>query len=396
MSRILYVNHEVELGGAERSLLELMGGLDRSRFEPHVACSREGPLSEAARRLGVHIHLVPMLFGGRIGKFFGLIRAALRLRRLVRAAGIDLVHTNTLIGGYCGNLGARLAGVPCVWHVRDLHYPEAAKRLMVRADRIVVNSDATARMLTNGSGRHLGAKVTVVYNGVAKEFFDQGPAPEDFRDELELPAGERVVGMVGRMDPLKGHMQFLDAAKQVAARLDKVTFVIIGDVLFDSGRKRLGSYRQQLEDHARDIGIFGKVLFLGERDDVPRLLSAMDVVVHPSLVVESFGRTLAEAHAVGRPVVASNLGGIPEIVEDGVNGYLFEPGDAGALAARILDLLEDPETATRMGERGRQQAARRFSSSAHVKRVQDLYESLLARGTGRAPARVQLPDVSGR
>jgi len=376
MKRILYVNHEVELGGAERSLLELMGGLDRDRFEPHLACSKDGPLAEAARGLGVLVHQLPMLFEGKLRKFFGLIRTGLRLRRLVRAEGIDLVHTNTLIAGYCGSLGARLAGVPCVWHVRDLDYPEPAKSVAARASRIVANSEATAATLRNG--RHVGDKITVIYNGVAEVFFDQKPSRAQIRAELQLPADESIVGMVGRMDPLKGHMEFLDAAKQVLARRDRVSFVIVGDVLFDHARDRLSGYRQQLQDHARDIGIFGKVMFLGQRDDVPQLLSAMDVVVHPSQVVESFGRTVAEAHAVGRPVVASDLGGIPEIVENGVNGYLFDAADIESMASRILNLLDDPEAAARMGKHGKANAAKHFTRSAHVARVQELYDSLLS------------------
>jgi glycosyltransferase involved in cell wall biosynthesis len=260
--------------------------------------------------------------------------------------------------------------------VRDLDYPELAKSVAIRANRILANSEATARTFRNG--RHLGDKVTVIYNGVAEAFFHQQPARDELRAELQLPGSECIVGMVGRLDPLKGHREFLDAAKLVAVRRDKVTFVIVGDVLFDHGRDRLSGYRQQLEDHARDIGIFGKVLFLGQRDDVPRLLSAMDVVVHPSQVVESFGRTIAEAHAVGRPVVASDLGGIGEIVEDGVNGYLFDAADIESMAARILNLLEDPEAAACMGERGKANASRRFMRSAHVQRVQELYETLLS------------------
>ena len=182
--------------------------------------------------------------------------------------------------------------------------------------------------------------------------------------------------MVGRLDPQKGHLEFLDAAKQVLARRD-ATFLIAGDVLFDQARERLHGYREHLENRARELGIFGKVVFLGQRDDVPRLLSAMDVLVNPSQMVESFGRSIAEAHAVGCPVVASDLGGIPEIVRHGVNGYLFDAADTGSMAARILCLLDDPEARTRMGARGKADAAERFRRSTHVERVQELYENLL-------------------
>ncbi|MEE9126499.1 MAG: glycosyltransferase, partial [Planctomycetota bacterium] len=275
MKRVLYVNHEVELGGAERSLLDLITGLRRDRFEVHLACSKPGPLAEAAGRLGATVHDVPMLFAGKLRKLFGLFRAGLRLRKLIRAHGIDIVHTNTLIAGYCGSLGARLAGIPCVWHVRDLDYPEAAKSVVARVDLILANSQATASTLRNG--RDLGDKLKIVYNAVPDSFFDQTPAGDAVRRELALPADESLVGMVGRLDPQKGHLEFLDAAKQVLVKRDDVTFLIVGGVLFDGARQRLERYQEQLETHARRIGIFGKVRFLGQREDVPRLLAAMDV-----------------------------------------------------------------------------------------------------------------------
>ena len=374
MKRVLYVNHEVELGGAERSLLDLITGLRRDRFEVHLACSKPGPLAAAAGGLGATIHEVPMLFAGKLRKLFGLFRAGLHLRKLIRAHSIDILHANTLIAGYCGSLGARLAGIPCVWHVRDLDYPEVAKSVVARVDLILANSQATASTLRNG--RDLGDKLKIVYNAVPDSFFDQTPAGDAVRRELALPADENLVGMVGRLDPQKGHLEFLDAAKQVLARRD-ATFVIAGDVLFDQARERLHGYREHLENRARELGIFGKVVFLGQRDDVPRLLSAMDVLVHPSQMVESFGRSIAEAHAVGCPVVASDLGGIPEIVRHGVNGYLFDAADTGSMAARILCLLDDPEARTRMGARGKADAAERFRRSTHVERVQELYENLL-------------------
>ena len=193
MTRVLFVNHEVELGGAERSLLDLLSGLDRERFEPQMACSKPGPLAEAAKKLGVTVHHVPMLFTGKLRKLFGLFRAGLRLRKLIRAHGIDIVHANTLIAGYCGSLGARLAGVPCVWHVRDLDYPEPAKSVAARVDLILANSQATATTLRNG--RDLGDRLQVVYNAVPDVFFDQKVVERGPRHKVRWEQlGLRVIG----------------------------------------------------------------------------------------------------------------------------------------------------------------------------------------------------------
>lgn len=371
--RILFVNHEVECGGAELSLLELIQGLDPDRFEVHLACSMEGPLTDRARELGAEIHLVPMLFAGKFAKFVGIVRAGLKLRRLIRTAGIHLVHTNSLIAGYCGIFAAKLSQVPAVWHVRDIRYPDPAKTMCARAERVIANSNATAASL-NFPPRHRD-RVHVVYNGVAPAFFCQPRTDREVRAELHVPPGEKLIGVFGRLDPWKGHDVLLNAARRVLARHPETTLVVVGDMLFRGGTARRNRL-EELEELSRELGIFGKVRFLGQRRDVPRLLGGMDVVAHPSSQPEPFGRAIAEAHATGVPVVASDLGGIPEIVDHGVNGYLFVPGDADDLAAQLCTLLADGDHARALGENGRESARQRFAQGVYAADVTAIYDGL--------------------
>ena len=317
--RVLYVNHEVELGGAERSLLELLTGLDRARVSPELACSGSGPLAREADRLGVPVHDVAMRFRGKLRKAVGLWRAAARLGELIRERSIDLVHCNALIAGYAGLRAARVNGVPAIWHVRDIGYPAAARWACRRASGVIANSQATARALG-----FPGA--IVIHNGVDGRFFAQGDSRAEVRRELGCPDDEALVGTVGRLDPWKGHRVLLAAAEILQGR-PRTTFAIVGDVLFDGARARHGAYRAELEREAERLGLTERVHFLGQREDVPRLLGALDVLVHPSLEPEPFGRSVAEAQAVGVPAVASDLGGLPEIVTDGVNGFLVPSGE---------------------------------------------------------------------
>ncbi|MFQ5845622.1 MAG: glycosyltransferase, partial [Planctomycetota bacterium] len=202
--KVLLVSHVVECGGAEISLLDLLGGLDRARTAPLLACSGDGPLAQAAAGRGVPVHHVPMLWTAKLPKLFGIVRAAARLARLARAEGVALIHTNTLIAGYCGLWAARRARVPCVWHLRDLGYPAIGRRVCAGADRIVANSQATAAALGRARDR-----VRVVHNGVDRAFFEERDR-HAVRAELGA-GGEPVVGMAGRLDPWKGHEDLLEA-----------------------------------------------------------------------------------------------------------------------------------------------------------------------------------------
>ncbi|MCA8958742.1 MAG: glycosyltransferase family 4 protein [Planctomycetes bacterium] len=379
--RILLVNHQSECGGAEHSLLELIEGLDPKRFALHLACTGDGPLAARARELGAEVHPVPMRFQGPLRKLFGLPRAVFALRRVIRGNAIDLVHANTLIAGYCATVAAKLCGVPVVWHVRDIGYPAVARRICRLADRIIANSRATAESLQVPED-HLH----VVHNGVGPRFFAPPAAGSlsRLRSELGIPADHRLVGMFGRLDRWKGHLDLLGAAATVLRSRPDTTFVIVGGSPFADGV--VSDYRAELESAARELGIADSVCFTGPREDVPLLLAAMDVVVHPSAQPEPFGRVIAEAQAAGKPVVGSAAGGIPELIDDGVTGLLFPPGDVEALADRIATLLDDPELARRLGAAAHRNARERFTQAVHAASVAAVYDEVRRHRNGEIPS----------
>jgi glycosyltransferase involved in cell wall biosynthesis len=368
---VLYASHEAELGGAERSLLELLRSLDRTRFTPHLAGAAEGPLADAARKLGVAVHDVPMRFHGCVRKGIGLLRAARTLRRLLARERIALVHTNTLIAGYCGVLAARAARIPSIWHVRDLGYPKLGRRAARAATWRIANSLATAAALGD-------PRTDVVYNGVGADFFAPHPnARRAVRRELGVPPRELLVAMVGRLDPGKGHRVLLDAAAILRAQRARATFLVIGDALFDAARGRLATYRHELESAAQNLGVARGFRFLGQRADVARLLAACDLLVHPATEPEAFGRAIAEAQAAGLPVIASHIGGIPELVTEGRDGTLVPPGDPTALAAALATLLADAPLRHRMGDAAREKAERCWTAAQHARAVEAVYARVL-------------------
>jgi glycosyltransferase involved in cell wall biosynthesis len=344
---ILHVSHESECGGAEISLLELLGGLDRSRFRPVLVTSAEGPLAARAREARVPVHLIEMR------RRLGWPAAVRSLARLARKEFAALVHANTLRAGYVTSFLPQ----PRVWHVRDMSYPWLARRACGRADRVIANSQATADTLGVP-----GDKLRVVFNGVDPRCFED----HDRALRGELDPDTVLVGILGRIDPLKGHEVLLDALARTGKN---VRLWIVGDVAF----RRYEDYRASLEAKAPG----DRVEFLGWRDDLPEVLAALDLVVQPSTKPEAFGRAAAEAQAAGLPVIASRIGGLPEVVEEGVTGMLVPPGDAGALGAAIDTLAQDPKRRRSMGAAGRERARQLFTRAAHARAIQSIFDELL-------------------
>jgi glycosyltransferase involved in cell wall biosynthesis len=190
------------------------------------------------------------------------------------------------------------------------------------------------------------------------------------RAELGIPDDVPVVGMVAHLTPWKGHEDFLSvAAKVPGARC----LVSGGDIYETEGH---AGYLERLRRRAVDLGLGGRVHFLGNRDDVPEVLAALDVLVHCPTAPEPFGRSVAEAMAVGKPVVAARAGGLPEIVEDDVTGLLVPPGDVTACATAVTRLLSDPALRARMGAAGRRRAEFLFAPAPHAEQVMRIYREI--------------------
>ena len=354
------------LGGGQISLLQLMGGLDRKRFQPRLACP-EGKLVTYARQSGIEtVRLTfPPLGSGALSGWAATIRG---LARVIKSEGVRLIHANDPRGMAYAGLVGRLCRVPVLWHVRTVNPNRALERLMSHlASGIVVVSEAVGRRF----GRTASGKVQVIYNGVDVSGVIPRRDVRAVRREFSFE-GRQVVGVVARLIPWKGHRAFLEAASLVAEKRQGVGFLIVGGDVSPEER-----YRGELVALADRLGLGRQVVFTGFREDVPDLLASLDVLVLPSLLEDPLPRVVLEAMALSRPVVASAVGGIPEIVVDGKTGFLVPPGAPPRMAEAIVALLEDPALATKMGEAGRNRVETRFSLQSHVTAVQAFYERLL-------------------
>jgi glycosyltransferase involved in cell wall biosynthesis/2-polyprenyl-3-methyl-5-hydroxy-6-metoxy-1,4-benzoquinol methylase len=361
---VLVSNHAAVVGGGELSLLGLLEGLDRSRWAPQLVVPGDGEVAARARAMGGETHVVA-LPGWRRPSARN-ITSVLRLRRLASGAGAALLHANGSRAMLYAGLAGRLARIPVIWHVRVADRDRVLDRILFRlASRVIVTSTAVARRLAWAPGE----KVRRIPNGVDVARFSPRPAAPGLRRALGVPDHAPVVVSVGRFVAYKGYEHLLDAA----ATIDGVHWLLVGD----------GELRAALEARARALDIAARVHFLGWRDDVPDLLALGDVVVMPSLG-EHFGRVLIEAMAMARPVVATDAGGVPEIVVSGETGLLVPPGRADALADAVRSLLAAPERAAAFGRAGRLRAEREFSLARHVRNVEALYDELADGAPGAA------------
>lgn len=348
-------------GGAERVAVELACGLDRSRFEPHVLVSRgDGPLRSLLEQADVPFTLLER---------DGALDLAPWRRAHHHLGSADLIHSHKFGSNAWGSLLARTSGLPLVVHEHNFSaQPSRARRMIDRrwiaraASRVLCVSESVAQVeLACGVPERL---VEVVPNGVRLDgAWPRGAA----RSELGLTSSF-TVGIVGRLRPEKAHEVLLDAVARLARAGRDIRLCVVGD----------GPRRAELQLHAAKLGIDGRLHWAGERRDAATLAGAFDASVVCSHW-EGLPLAALEAMSAGVPLVATRVGGLPTLLEDGA-GLLVPPADAPALAHALTQLMDDPAAATRIAQAGRARIVERYSFEAMVQRVQELYMDVLEEG----------------
>jgi glycosyltransferase involved in cell wall biosynthesis len=387
--RIGYVDHALDIGGAEQSLMELLPLVDRRHYEPVLFHTRDAAWAQSPELANVPRVPVfepsPVLEARREDLRAGILasaphllatqRLSLALRRAVAAQDVDLVHTNALKSHLLSGMAARFPRRPLVWHVRDILTDAPARKWLLQACRtlqpfVIAISEAVAEQFAPLRDH---VHLRVIYNGVPLERFQPGAPDPALRAELGLRDDDEVVAVVGRLTPWKGHGVLLQAMQAVRAARPRARLLVVGEVAFWEKR-----YGEELREQAQAAGLTDTAIFTGFRSDVADLLRLCDVFVLPSLN-EPFGRALIEAMAVGKPVIGTRSGGVPEVVKEGECGLLVEPGSVPDLAAAIIRLLEDRPLAADMGEAAWRRANRYFCVKRAAREVQEVYQQLLGR-----------------
>jgi L-malate glycosyltransferase len=388
--KIIYTINRMDVGGSQTHLMQVFRLLDRDRFEPVLYClSGEGNLLEQACATGIRI-----VDGGvRVGfKSPRVIPATLRLARMFKKEGADIVHNYLLRANAVGSVAARLAGVPVVlaskrgcherrgWELRGAQLGNAL------ADCVTTNAAAVREFVHDDEACPLD-KMVVIPSGVDTDRF-RPPAGGDcggagFKERLGLRADDPVVGVVTRMRVRKGVEEFLAAMIEVRRRHPRAQAVIVGEVDLDD----------ELRAMVAAGGMAADLHLLGRRADMPEVLASFDLFVLSSHD-EGMSNAILEAMAMEKPVVATDVGGTGEVVREGVSGRLVPPRQVAPLARAIEEVLSDSEGMRELGRKGRAIVVESFSARSMVRQMEALYERLARKKGEKHGVAVELEATS--
>ena len=372
--RVLFVVPNLFYGGAEQNLTTLLPRMDPARFTPSVICIGEegyaGDPGLFSTLPAAGIEAVALRRHKRQA-----VRALIELVMMMRRTRPDVVVVQGYNAEVLGRIAARIAGVK-----HTINWVHNASGLVQRGtvrrtvDRALTRwtrayfgvAEAQRPYLVDELG-HPDDKIRIIYNGVDLAKFRTG-TDRGVLAEFGFAEDDPVVGIVARLRPEKDHVTLLRAARTVVDELPRARFLLIGD----------GPTRPQLEALCTELQITPNVHFTGSRDDVARLLQAIDVFVLSSVTVECFPIALLEAMACARPAVCTAVGGIPEMINDGETGYLVPPKDPQQLADRLVRLLRDPQTARRMGRAARDSVEAEFTLDRSVAATQQAIEDVVS------------------
>ncbi|MEE8574292.1 MAG: glycosyltransferase [Thermodesulfobacteriota bacterium] len=368
--KVLHIFATLPVGGAEEHLRTVLLTMDSSVFEATVCCIGEtGVIGEEIAALG--FDLVGL---GRMKKKRWDWQIVKAIEAIINERGIDLVHTQLYHANMYGRLAAFRARKPVIITEHNVYATYKYKRRLInrflgkRTDRVIAVSKPVSDYIIERDGLD-PSLVEVIYNGIDVERFTESGDSEraEVRKELGLAADTPVVGMIARLSKQKGHTYMLKALKEVKKTVPALKAIVAGD----------GPLKDEITTEANSLGLARDVIFLGARRDVPRLLKAMDIYLMPSLW-EGHPIALLEAMASGLPVVAARVGGVPNVITDGVDGILIDPEDTAALISSMTELLIDSERAASIGAEAAKCIAAKFSAGAMVSKMERLYTEVTA------------------
>lgn len=356
--KIMHIETGRHLYGGALQVCYLMEGLAHHGVENLLVCTTGSQIAKEAKSYATVLEL-PLR--GDLDPLFPL-----RLIRLIRQCRPNLVHAHSrrgadLWGGVC----ARMAGIPSVVtrRVDNREWPPFVRFKYGSYDQVVSISEGIRQvLLAEGLAPD---RVMCIHSVVRQEHYQVPRNREWFRQQFDVAADAPVIGVIAQLIPRKGHRFLLEMAQRLREQFPKLRILFFGQ----------GSLREELERYIAENGLGGVVGLAGFRDDMPKILPCLDLVVHPALM-EGLGVSLLQAAAAGVPIVGARAGGIPEVVHDGVNGLLVAPGNSEELYQAIVELLADPARMARFGAAGRELVQGEFSVDAMVESYLALYRKL--------------------
>jgi len=372
---IVYMIDGLGMGGAERLMVPLLKNLSREKFNPRVCVFQikgGNPIADELRAMDIPVDHLPI-------PYLRDLSAVPRLRRYLKAVQVDLVHTQLEFADILGNISAKLLRLPSVCTVHTMPSQEIgikgkshqkAEWLALRlfCDRIISVSEE-ARLYHLNISHAAPEKVITIYNGIDLTHYqsiDQEKERVSVLNELNIPAAANLLITVAVLRDLKGIQFMIRAMPGILAVFPDTYYLLAGD----------GTYRETLVEEVAKVGVGNRVIFAGMRKDIPRLLAASDIFVLPTLT-EALPTVLAEAMAARLPIIATSVGGIPEMIRDRQNGRLVPPGNVWELTGTVVELLSDATSRKSMGASGWEIVQKKFNVLEQVRQLGTMYLDLL-------------------
>lgn len=361
-------------GGAERLMIPILANMDRRLFSVRVGVFqvRNGnPIADDLRALGIPVDLIPV-------PYMRDLTAVSRIAAYLKDVNADLIHAQLELGDILGGLAALRMRLPIVSTLHTMPSQNMSLKSRMHQEveyfclrhffNMVISVSDEARQFHKDIGKLPDRKTCTIYNGIDLSHFPASPQSdrEAVLREFNIPAAATVLITVAVLRELKGIQYMIRALPEILSVHPDLYYLIAGS----------GDFQSALMEEAARVGVSERVVFAGARKDVPALMSASDIFILPTLT-EALPTVLAEAMAASLPILASRVGGVPEMVEDGINGKMVAPADPQQLANACTDMLRDPDALVKMGLAGRQIVEEKFNVRVQVDKLQALYQSLI-------------------
>lgn len=342
-------------------MLDILKGLNREKFIPYVAVPEKGELSRRLKEMGIEYFVLPLgSYSSGIKNMLDIIRYGLRLvgliikcRKIAAENNIDLIYANAPRTFIFAAVAAYLLKIPIIWHLHIILGKAEAKLLRLfmgmKDLRVIAVSNAVKERLV-GRDASLSGQVKVIKNGVDVEKYAAALGDQSFRQEIGEDLSVNLISYIGRVSRGKGIEDLVLAAEWVIKNFPNTRFLIIGGELFEKGRSH---YRSELTSLIQSKGLHHNFIFLGPRQDIPRILSSTNILVLPSRIPEACPLVIFEGMISGKVVIASDHGGSSEIIKDGFNGILFKPYRHEDLAAKLVSILRSPDQREKLAQNAR-------------------------------------------
>ncbi len=361
-------------GGAERLMIPILANMDRRLFSVRVGVFqvRNGnPIADDLRALGIPVDLIPV-------PYMRDLTAVSRIAAYLKDVNADLIHAQLELGDILGGLAALRMRLPIVSTLHTMPSRDMSLKSRMHQEveyfclrhffNMVISVSDEARQFHKDIGKLPDRKTCTIYNGIDLSHFPASPQSdrEAVLREFNIPAAATVLITVAVLRELKGIQYMIRALPEILSVHPDLYYLIAGS----------GDFQSALMEEAARVGVSERVVFAGARKDVPALMSASDIFILPTLT-EALPTVLAEAMAASLPILACRVGGVPEMVEDGINGKMVAPADPQQLANACTDMLRDPDALVKMGLAGRQIVEEKFNVRVQVDKLQALYQSLI-------------------